>query len=401
MPASTLADLLAFDKHILAAYSTLLTTATPPIAVYALSNEDTTYPSVSFKYEAGEVPRRYLLPTAGPLAGKRLADHRPGELTFELRTSRESDDHTALLSQLLSRLEDANDELPPLLPFYAIVEARQLGAPLSVLDERETVTTITWQFDLFILPSAVPTSPTAIGYYTNRDLTNRLAASGGTSTALLSTVNHGTSTYVRNAALWLGDPIDPELTGIPVYTGPTARSRGALITSRHLLVATHYPPLVNAPVRFVDADGEVVERTVSEIRTVAGTDISIAVLSAEVPPEVAFYRLAPGSLLYQASSASMVDADGKVLAVTIGRTGLFFTHTPAATFPLSQVTEPIVTGDSGSPFFFVLDSEVVILGTALGAGTSPLASDYFTELVALCAPENRTPALFNAAPFIV
>jgi hypothetical protein len=158
MPASSLADLLAIDRHVLAAYTTLLESATPPFAAYALSNDETTYPSVSMSYEAGEIPRRYITPTSGPLAGKRLADHRPGVVTFVLKTSRTDDDHSAILSLLLATLEDATRALPALLPYYGIVEARQLGAPLSTQDDRETVTTIQWQFDVFILPSAVPTA---------------------------------------------------------------------------------------------------------------------------------------------------------------------------------------------------------------------------------------------------
>jgi hypothetical protein len=400
MPATNLADLFSFSKHILAAYQQLLTAAN--FNVLAQSNDESSWPCVRIKYDAGEVPRRYITPTAGPLAGKRLEDHRPGQLTFELCTARTDDDHDALTGELLAVLQDPDDEIPDLLPYYAVVEARILGAPITTQDDRETVTTISWQFDVFILPGAVPDSPTAIGYYTNRDLTDRLAASGGTSTALLSTINHGTSTYVRNAALWVGADNVPELTGIPVYTGPTARSRGILITSQHLLVAAHYPPLVNAPVRFVDADGEVVERTVTEIRTVSGTNVAVAVLDIAVTPEVTFYSMATSSLLYQAAFGCVVDAESKVLSTNITpNTAFFFSHSRVTSGPLAAVSEALITGDSGSPFFLILNGQVVILGTALAVTTSPLASGHFAELVAICAPENKTPELYDGSDFII
>lgn len=155
MPATSIADLFGFDAHVVTAYSAMLTGA--GLAAYALSNADITYPSVGLAYAAGEPPLRYITPTTGPLAGRRLQDQRPGEMTFELRSARGDDDHPALLALLLATLEDATNALPALLPYYAVVEARQLAAPLTMQDDRETVTTLRWRLDLFILPSAVPT----------------------------------------------------------------------------------------------------------------------------------------------------------------------------------------------------------------------------------------------------
>jgi hypothetical protein len=154
MPATNLADLFAISKHVLRAYSDLLADAN--IAVFAQSNDESRYPCVRIKYDAGEVPRRYITPTMGVLAGKRLDDHRPGVMTFEIITARTDDDHDAFVGEVLAVLQDPDDAIPAALPYFAVVESRLTGAPITTQDDRETVTTLQWQLDVFILPAAVP-----------------------------------------------------------------------------------------------------------------------------------------------------------------------------------------------------------------------------------------------------
>jgi hypothetical protein len=156
MPATDLADLLNFCGHIQTAVVTHL--RNHDLDAIAESTDDFHTPGVGVRWDAGEVPRRYLRVTSGPLQGTLLEDHHPGELTLEIRTRRTDDSHQAFVSQVLAAMQDPTRALAALLPLYCIVESRLLNAPVTTNDGKETVTEILWQFDVFILPSAVPTS---------------------------------------------------------------------------------------------------------------------------------------------------------------------------------------------------------------------------------------------------
>jgi hypothetical protein len=238
-----------------------------------------------------------------------------------------------------------------------------------------------------------------IGDYTTLDLETRLADSGGTSKPLLSTTDHSTPAYVRNAAVWVGADVD--LTGVPVYTGPTARSRGALITPRHLLVAAHYPPLVGAPVRFVDSGGAIVVREVTAIRNISGSDAAVAVLDSDLSGTVTHYRLAPASLGYAAAKALVIDSEGKVLAHTVTLSTTTFSNAHITTGALAAVSEELVSGDSGSPFLLALDGETVAVGCAQFPGVSTLAGAFLAGLVAACADEDHEPEVYPSANWLI
>jgi hypothetical protein len=126
------------------------------IDAIAESTDDFRTPGVGVRWDGGEVPRRYYPVPSGSLAGYRLPDHHPGELTLVIRTRRTDDDHQAFVAQVRAAMADPAADLAECLPYYAIVESRLLSQPVTANDDKETVTEIGWQFDVFIRPDAVP-----------------------------------------------------------------------------------------------------------------------------------------------------------------------------------------------------------------------------------------------------
>jgi hypothetical protein len=153
-PAPDLASLLNVAGNIQAAVVAHLRAG--GFDAFAESTDDFHTPGIGVRWEAGDTPRRYLPVTSGALAGKLIEDHRPGELTLEIRTRRTDDNHQQYVATVLARMQDQQADLPSLLPWYSVVESRLLAAPVVANDDKETVTEVSWQLDVFVLPGAMP-----------------------------------------------------------------------------------------------------------------------------------------------------------------------------------------------------------------------------------------------------
>jgi hypothetical protein len=149
---ATIAEILNFAGNIQTAVVTHLRNF--DLDAIAESTVEFRVPGVGVRWDGGEVPRRYYRMINGVL----VEDHRPGELTLDIRTRRTDDDHQAYVAAVLTAMQDTAAALPALLPLYAIVESRQIGTPVTVTEEQETNTVVTWQFDVFVLPASFPTT---------------------------------------------------------------------------------------------------------------------------------------------------------------------------------------------------------------------------------------------------
>lgn len=195
-----------------------------------------------------------------------------------------------------------------------------------------------------------------------------LSATSGTLN-LYSTLNHGTSTYVRNTSNWAATT---DLTSVSVWnssaggTPPNYGMRATLISPRHVLLANHYMPTTGTTFRWVAADGTVVTRTLSSVSSLIGSDIRIGKLSSDVPASIRFARVlnlneyfaiatgSPAVFPDQFNQLFVADLDD------VQNTLLQFSP-PADTQRLAFWKLP-VAGDSSNPMFLLLNDEAVLLG---------------------------------------
>lgn len=205
---------------------------------------------------------------------------------------------------------------------------------------------------------------------------------------LFTTVNHGTSTYVRNTNVWTGN-ID--WTGVEVYNSTSGGNQrgGALVSPRHMIMANHFPIGNGATLRFVDNDNNVVTREMSNSVQIAGTDIRVGLLNADVPGEIVFYKVFPADwndyLKYRENIGIIVsDQENKALVrdwkTTKTYNGQSVIHVFPNTSPKDEVAENLISGDSSSPAFAVLDGEMIALGTHFTASTFPFLSFYHSQI---------------------
>jgi len=223
-----------------------------------------------------------------------------------------------------------------------------------------------------------------------------------------TTKDHANQIYVRNTACWASD-ID--LTAQSIWNSIGGQQRaGILISPCHLLVAAHYPLSVGATVRFLDNDGNVVNRTVisvaSALRVFYYPDFQVCRLSADVPAGVSFARVLPSNWDSYLPSISRVQAgdfrnfrtlpviyinqhkrvgvvdwwiespslapppSGVHSMVTLANAGLFDSLIPGKA-QRDLFSEPSVSGDSGSAGTLLINGLQVVLSLATyGSGAS-------------------------------
>lgn len=216
-----------------------------------------------------------------------------------------------------------------------------------------------------------------------------------------STYNHSTSTYTRNASCWAAS-IDLSCVAVASNSGSgwTRQRGGVLITSRHLLIARHFPYGVGTQVRFCNAAGTVETRTVIGVASTSGeADLWVCTLSSAVtvasPCAIAGTWIAQGRTVannfaswYSGGGVIHTDQNAKIYAatlgncvalaksysrnVTIGGTTFadcegeaFADHAESGAIPaeFAGLRHQPVTGDSGQPVFVIIEGEPVLLWT--------------------------------------
>lgn len=194
-----------------------------------------------------------------------------------------------------------------------------------------------------------------------------------TTKAVFTTQNHDACTYVRNSNLWCAD-IDLTCCS-PWNSYDGAKRAGTLISPRHVAMAHHYYVPNGATMRFVEADGTVVSRTITASERV-GSDIRIGVLNSDVPESIGFAKVLPADFLnYLPGIANGVpiialDQEEKALVQQWHfAAGNWVGLEEPTTADRLSFHETIVLYDSSNPLFAIIDSEPVLLTcfwTALG-----------------------------------
>lgn len=210
---------------------------------------------------------------------------------------------------------------------------------------------------------------------------------------LWSTRDDSTPIYVWNTQFW-GYGVD--LTCVSPWNSSGANTKaGTLISPRHIQMAKHFPVPNASTIRFVKQDGTVVVRTVMAQATVGTTDISIAILDSDVPAGISFCPILPanGASAYLPTLAGSVTVP--VLALNQSKRGIVLDWIAAGDtaifqFPVNAqrltFAESVITGDSGSPVFAIINGVLVLLTCwdfGGNGGSGPWPSNFISSVNAV------------------
>ena len=214
-----------------------------------------------------------------------------------------------------------------------------------------------------------------------------------------TTVNGTTSTdWVRNTELWSNVGTDVDWTGVSPWNqsfdGYSSRYQkaGALISPRHVVLASHWHMPIGSNLLFVSNTNEMIYRTLSGLQSIAGTDITIGVLDSDVPDSVTYYPIIASSTLqllikkYEPSPTydiPMVVFDQEKKAIIHSLNYLSATtigHAPYFSGSRAFLSEYVVSGDSGSPSFIVVDDRPILLFAHYSAGGGPNLGNYISQI---------------------
>lgn len=214
----------------------------------------------------------------------------------------------------------------------------------------------------------------------------RLVGAGPASTALpiYSTQDFANKTFVRNPSCWARDL---DLTGISPWNQAYVNLRaGTLVSPRHIVFAEHFrlstTPGNNDIVFVTDNNVTITRQIISAAYPVS--DIGVALLDSDVPPEITHYRVLPQDwrdYLKQTEDLPMLHLDQQEKAIVRDMRNLFpgvanMRHKTPTDATRLMYSEAIIGGDSGNPAFVVIGDEPVLVLTHFGSTLGPFYTHY-------------------------
>ena len=185
---------------------------------------------------------------------------------------------------------------------------------------------------------------------------------------------------------------------------------GTLISKRHIVFAKHFPLWKGVRILFTDNVVGVCPCYVGASKTIPGTDIQVAVLDAEVTPNIRPAKILPDDY-------AKYIGDGKGLPIVTftqhekaflsecrGITSNGVANAASTNVNWKALGGKIVVGDSGNPAFLLIGNEPILLYCLFsgGAGHGPAIHRYRREIQAamdeLCPGYRLESFDFAAAP---
>ena len=245
-------------------------------------------------------------------------------------------------------------------------------------------------------------APGSLGAHLYAQIDALIAASGTANIGTLEklfTLRTGTSSpYMRNGSCYIsGTGID--FTGVSPWSGTQdswpggSRGAGTLVSPRHFIYANHFTLPNGTKLYFAKSDGTLVYRTITAQTNIAGTDIQVGVLDSDVPAGITFYKVMPSNWHQYASDYQMWPAP---LLCTDQNKNVYLNETyyvsnNLSTFyeiafnPCADPTRLLFTGggiagDSGSPIFFLINGQLVLVGCYYTFCSCPDIAYYATQI---------------------
>lgn len=191
----------------------------------------------------------------------------------------------------------------------------------------------------------------------------RIAASSQKN--VFTTVNHGTSTYVRNTNCW----INQDKTSWPVWNSWTNNQFycGCAVTPKHMLVASHAEPPNGTSFRFVTNSNTVVTRTKIAQNYVGSADVCIIELDSALPGTITPVKVLPTDYTNKITIGNVPlicgNQDSELIIRDWYRGTFNIFHKASTITNRLPYTEPVIAGDSGAPVYTIINNELVAVGT--------------------------------------
>lgn len=237
---------------------------------------------------------------------------------------------------------------------------------------------------------------------------------------IYSTFDFSSNNYVKNAGHWASGL---DFSGLMVNkSGSAGVTNVSAITPHHAIGVSHYPPEVGDILYFCDSNNQTVSRTVQSRQFVSNQDCVVVKFNEALPNTVKKYKTLPSSFLdyfpinknaysvfgvessYRGSSMPIIvcshyrwDAEWPLQRSNryayIYQTTLFFTGLNSETvafvpawsdpnnFPdYNGVLSGIRGGDSGSPCFFVINNDLVLVHCHTSGGGGAMLPSFLSSI---------------------
>lgn len=192
------------------------------------------------------------------------------------------------------------------------------------------------------------------------------------------------SGFSRNAACW-ANGIDLSCAS-PWNNQAGSLYAGTLISPRHMAFCDHaaFYPTNGGVITFVSAAGIVITRTIASSVKVAGADIRVALLNADVSGGVTFARVLPSNWQTYLPGIDFVSTVPVMCLNQTERASIAALRSLGASFvnayppAYAAYYGEIIRFDSGNPVFLVINGQPVLVGvfTTGGAGGGSFVSHY-------------------------
>lgn len=243
-----------------------------------------------------------------------------------------------------------------------------------------------------------------------------------TAKPVYSSQNHADGIYVRNPDCWAAGLVD-QLTCFSPWNSRGANTRaGTKIAPSFVILAAHFTVQIGDTIRFVDANNNVITRTIADVRTHPGYggpmnyDVQIAKLNAPLPASIHTAPLLPPdaddywtdikymplmcldqeekALVFGAYEITTIGSP-KIGTIHYNGFGVSYPATPdqyieenpkhwAVGWPdRAAYYEHAIVGDSGNPWFLVLGDTLILFSLFTSAVTGPLFHRFSADIQAM------------------
>lgn len=238
----------------------------------------------------------------------------------------------------------------------------------------------------------------SIAKYLNDNMTSMLVnADANNKNLFTNSVIGSPSSYNRNSNLWIKN-IDFTCISPWNSTGNNTRA-GTLISKKHVIFCKHlsFYPTVNSTIKFVTNDNETITRTLIKVTPVGdlnsfAPDVVIGTLDSEVPNTISPVKILPSTYVnffptHKTYSQSEYNINCILTLNQFKNVGLaslnnFYNNNFALSVPVGyqSFSQSIISGDSGSPVFIILNGQLVLLGVFSGQNGGELTCKYTSEI---------------------
>jgi len=181
-----------------------------------------------------------------------------------------------------------------------------------------------------------------------------------------------------NPSFWLKDV---DFSCASPWNSATGRLRaGTAISRRHIVFAKHFPLSKGCRILFIDGQGETCPCYLEKVQPIEKTDIAVGLLNAELTPNIVHAKLLPADaeerlgdlrglpvVTLNQNEEAVLNQVGEVPDPELASAR--FRGEPSKDERRNLFRKTLITGDSGSPTFLLIDKTPVLLYCLLGGGS--------------------------------